>query len=217
MVETVSAIDHPSRWSAGQSIHRQLHDVVVPQMFLLSTGLTALQRRDLSAADETLVRDLAEVATNALSDLRRISRGDVLSAGGDMVRVGGRLRVQTSSATRLTGCQVDLVVEGAATVPAALEDDLVAVAWEGMTNAIRHGRATAVDVALVALNGWIHLCVEDNGSWTSTGDVDSSGIDGLRARAQGWGGEVTVETGDESTRLEFRVPIPGATRSSVAR
>ena len=50
------------RWGPDDSINRQLHDLVVPQLFVLSTGLAALQRRAVAPANESLVEDLAEVA-----------------------------------------------------------------------------------------------------------------------------------------------------------
>ena len=214
----MSVIDHPppSRWSAGQSINRQLHDVVVPQLFLLSTGLTALQRRQRSDADDALVDDLVAVAASAVADLRSISRGHSVGEGGDLVGVAKRLRTATDSLSRLTPCLVHVHVEGNGFVPPRLEDDLVAVLWEGTTNAIRHGRATEVEIELTAANGWLSLTVRDNGTWAWPADMASSGIRGLRDRAVHWGGDLVVEhDGESSTVLAFHVPLPGMTESPV--
>ena len=143
-----AAAAEPGRWGPEPSINRQLHDLVVPQLFVVSTGLAALQRREVTPANETLVRDLAEVAAQALADLRAISRGRPVHDGGALSRVADRLRLATETITRLTDCTVDFVTSGEAVIPGALEDDLAAVTWESLTNAIRHGGATAIGIDL---------------------------------------------------------------------
>ena len=205
----MSVIDHPPppRWSSDQSINRQLHDLVVPQLFVLSTGLTALQRRPAGDGADALMEDLSEVAASALADLRRISRGATVHDSCDLDRVASRLRLAANTVSRLTDCVVELTVEGDVIVPAGLEDDLVAVLWEGMANAIRHGGATRVDVSLSATDACLSLVVADNGTWLWPTDSASTGLTGLRERAVPWRGSLVVDHGDEHTRIEFRVPL----------
>lgn len=205
----MSVIDHPppSRWSSDQSINRQLHDLVVPQLFVLSTGLAALQRRAPGEAADELMHDLSEVAASALADLRRISRGSAVHESGDLQRVAARLQLAANTVSRLTDCAVGLQIEGEMTVPAALEDDLVAVLWEGMANAIRHGGATKIDVALSATDASLSLVVADDGTWRWPADHASTGLAGLDERAERWRGSLTVDHGDRATRIEFRVPL----------
>ncbi len=206
--------DHPganssefSRWGPDQSINRQLHDLVVPQLFVLSTGLAALQRREVAPANEALVRDLAEVAAQALLDLRAISRGQAVHEGGALARVAARLRVATETVTRLTDCAVEFDASGEAIVPGALEDDLVAVTWESLANAIRHGGATAVGVHLRSENDTLSLVVTDNGRWAKAVDAASSGLEGMRDRAVAWHGRAVVDHGDGTTRVVWRIPL----------
>ena len=72
-----------------QSINRQLHDLVVPQLFVYGDRFTALQRRR-SPVEQTLVNDLADVAAQALADLRSISRGQSVYEGSALVRIATR-------------------------------------------------------------------------------------------------------------------------------
>ena len=195
------------RWGPEQSINRQLHDLVVPQLFVLSTGLTALQRRTVAPSNETLVNDLADVAAQALADLRSISRGQSVYEGGALVRIATRLRVATETVSRLTDCEVDFTVSGDTVVSAALEDDLVAVMWESVANAIRHGCATTVTVALCVDDETLSLVVTDNGRWTATADTASGGLAGLCERAAAWRGRAVVEHGDDLTRVVWRIPL----------
>ena len=201
--------DHPGagRWGPGQSINRQLHDLVVPQLFVLSTGLAALRRREFGGPNEALVSDLAEVATQALADLRSISRGQPVHEGGDLTRVATRLRLATETVARLTDTDVEFSVTGEAAVPAALEDDLVAVTWECIANAIRHGEATRVGVELRADAASLSVVVTDDGQWSNEVDTASSGLAGLRDRAATWHGRAVVDHSDAATRVVWRVPL----------
>ena len=215
----MAVTDHSGegRWGPDDSINRQLHDLVVPQLFVLSTGLTALQRREVAPENEALVHDLAEVAAHALADLRSISRGLAVHEGGALTRVATRLRVATETVARLTDCDVEFGASGEAIVPGALEDDLVAVTWEGLTNAIRHGGATSVGVDLRAEHGALSLDVTDNGRWAESTDAASSGLAGLRDRAIAWHGRAIVEHGDGATRVVWRIPLDATGRPLTRR
>ena len=205
----MAVTDHSdaSRWGPGDSINRQLHDLVVPQLFVLSTGLAALERRAAEPANAALVHDLAEVAAQALADLRSISRGQVVHEGGALHRVAARLRVATETVTHLTECEVSFAASGDAHVPGRLEDDLVAVTWESVANAIRHGGATSVDVVLRAEPGSLSLIVTDDGRWAAVTDAASSGIAGLAERASTWQGRAVVDHSDTATRVLWRIPL----------
>lgn len=205
----------PGRWGPEPSINRQLHDLVVPQLFVVSTGLAALQRREVTPANETLVRDLAEVAAQALADLRAISRGRPVHDGGALSRVADRLRLATETITRLTDCTVDFVTSGEAVIPGALEDDLAAVTWESLTNAIRHGGATAIGIDLRSENESLSLIITDNGRWIDVGDAASSGIEGMRDRAVAWHGRAVIDHGDGTTRVVWRIPLDATGRPLI--
>ena len=60
------------------SIERELHDVVVPQLFVLTTGLELLRKQSDTRSAGKLVVDLALTAERVLADLRAISRGERL-------------------------------------------------------------------------------------------------------------------------------------------
>jgi signal transduction histidine kinase len=205
----------PRRWGPDPSINRQLHDLVVPQLFVVSTGLAALQRREVAPANQTLVRDLAEVAAQALADLRAISRGRPVHDGGALSRVADRLRLATETITRLTDCTVDFVTSGEAVIPGALEDDLAAVTWESLTNAIRHGGATAIGIDLRSENESLSLIITDNGRWIDVGDAASSGIEGMRDRAVAWHGRAVIDHGDGTTRVVWRIPLDATGRPLI--
>lgn len=188
------------------AIGRQLHDIVVPQLFVLTTGLTALHRRDGADAGDPLVADLVETATQALSDLRAISRGEAARSVDRVAAVVARLEAETRTVDQLTDCAVDFELTGDADVPPDLGLDLVAFVWEAIANALRHGNAGHVSVSVAVHADAIVVRVHDDGAWQEPTDRWGSGIRGLEERAHRWGGRVAVSGSAEGTRIELRVP-----------
>jgi signal transduction histidine kinase len=66
---------------------------------------------------------------------------------------------------------------------------------ESITNSIRHGHATAIDIFIRQFNGRLLLEVIDNGSG-SEGLVEGYGLQGIRERAASIGGEVAFDNLD---------------------
>jgi signal transduction histidine kinase len=107
-----------------------------------------------------------------------------------------------SPSVRISG-PVDTVV------PPEVGAQAVAVVREGISNALRHGRAQTVTLTVDAGE---HLLVEvrDNGVGIAS-DVARSGLRNLAVRARECGGELKVRTDEPSgTRLTWRVPFPAA-------
>jgi signal transduction histidine kinase len=77
---------------------------------------------------------------------------------------------------------------------------------EALTNTARHAQATAVDVELTATRDRVALGVRDNG--TGIGDTTRrSGLANLRHRAELHGGDLTVDSSPDGTRLIWNVPV----------
>jgi signal transduction histidine kinase len=201
---------------APNDIGRQLHDIVVPQLFVLTTGLAALQRHPDRSGDDCLVDDLVETAAQALADLRAISRGRTLALGGPLHQVVERLIHATQSVAHLSACDVTIEATGdCAVVEPSVDHDIQAVVWEALANAIRHGRANAVAVDIASAEGNLRVVVIDNGSW-QTADPSGTGLAGLRRRAVARKGRFDVQSTESGTRLLWEVPLvtclPGTTR-----
>ena len=191
------------------AIGRQLHDIVVPQLFVLTTGLTALHRRNGAGAVDPLVADLVDTATQALSDLRAISRGEAARSADCVSAVVARLESETRTVDQLTECAVDFELTGDAAVPPDLGLDLVAFVWEAIANALRHGNAGHVSVSVEVQLDALVVRVHDDGAWQEPTDAWGSGIRGLEERADRWGGRVAVSGSTEGTRIELRIPRVG--------
>jgi two-component system, NarL family, sensor kinase len=122
----------------------------------------------------------------ALRHLWESSGGGLRFAGG--VRVGG-------------ACDTDPETKAL----------LFRAAQEGMSNVIRHARATRVDVALENMGGRLVLTVQDDGIGFDTAAPMSGGGIGLYAIREDMaalGGKLLVASGASGTKLEVTIPLP---------
>ncbi|MEZ5245782.1 MAG: ATP-binding protein [Acidimicrobiales bacterium] len=215
----MSSAEPASAWSGPDdvSIGRQLHDIVVPQLFVLTAGLTALRRRGEVRAGDPLVDDLIETATQAVGALRAISRGESAGSADRVSAVVARLEAETRTIGQLTDCAVAFERTGDADIPAEFGLDLVAFVWEAIANALRHGDADHVVVCVVVEEDEFVVRVEDDGAWKEPTDAWGSGIRGLEARAARWTGRVGVAGSPEGTRIELRVSRAGVDQGCARR
>lgn len=185
------------------SIGRQLHDVVVPQLFVVSTGLAALRRR----TDDPLVQELVDATNQALTDLRGISRSRQSQDDTNVLQLLIRLEKQTTIVGRLGGCAVTFECGDDAPLCGDLASDVIAVVWELIANAIRHGAADQVNVSIGASGDQLIVRVDDNGVWKDSVDPLSSGLTGLEVRAVRHDGTVRVHHAETGTSVEWCVVL----------
>ncbi|KAA9374820.1 hypothetical protein F5972_29905 [Microbispora cellulosiformans] len=185
-------------------ISRDLHDGLGHSLtsIVLKGDLAArLVDRDLPAA-KAEVGALVQVAREAAQEVRQVARGYRRMTLTDEVHRAAAL-LESSG----IGCQVNL----AEIAPSREQDE--ALAWavrEGITNILRHTRATTCSIATSNHAGRIHLEIVNNGlppdDARTTGPL-GGGLVGLVERAAQIGG--TVEAGPTSEggfRLTMEVP-----------
>jgi len=96
-------------------------------------------------------------------------------------------------------------------LPQSIEEELLRIGQEAITNAARHARATRIQVDLRQHADSVRLDVRDDGCgfdvdamWSST--TGHYGLTGMRERAARAGGRVTVNSSSSGTHVEAVVP-----------
>jgi signal transduction histidine kinase len=98
-------------------------------------------------------------------------------------------------------------------------DAALRVAQEAVANALRHAKATRVDIYYEAVQGWMKLSVRDDGVGIRnvTPPARSGvGISGMRARAAALGGTLTVEAAADGRGTEVRLSTPADARAVMS-
>jgi signal transduction histidine kinase len=112
------------------------------------------------------------------------------------------------AAAESAGLETDLVLEGSPYEPAAMVSLAVyRVVQEGMTNGLRHGKASRVRVTLIYGDSDLRVRVEDNGAGAKA-IAPGGGLRGIAERLALLGGDVEVDAVlGAGVRLAARLPV----------
>ena len=172
-------------------------------LYAASLSLDALRDGD-RASDPHRTEGLGVVAAmvrDACEELRGAVSGGLESSDESFDE---HLHRRLSALTSPSGAHLELVVEvqfGASTDEAGLHSglahDLVSVAREAVSNAVRHGAATTVDVTMsrhIDPHGcaWLRLSVCDDGSGMRCAPTRTGGLSNMDERARRWNGRCEV-------------------------
>ena len=194
-------------------IARDLHDLVIQRLFAtglqLESAIRMIDDRPAEATQRvhTAVDDLDLTIKEIRSTIYALQ-----SPTGAATTVRGRILEVVDAATDHLGWKPSLRVGGLidTNVAPELADQLIAVLREGLSNVVKHSRATAVVVDVNIRSGppeSLTVSVRDNGVGLPP-DGRRSGLANLDERAQRLGGSFSTSTPDGGgTELHWRVPL----------
>ncbi len=233
LAEARHAQDVAALLDERERIARDLHDLAIQQLFATGMQLETVRRRAARGVDPSELTGIVEDALDNVDSTVRQIRSIVhaLRDPDASAPLAERLRRESSLARTGLGFAPSLVItvdhrvldsaqslDGDAQalddrVGEDLGDDVVAVVREGLANAARHARATAVSVR-VELSGEgpdteVTVEVEDDGAGLPPERDRRSGTDNLAARARRHGGTFTLGTTSEGrgTLLTWKAPV----------
>lgn len=189
---------------------RELHDAVTQKLF--SLRLTARAASALLSADPgRAAREIDRVermAGEALAELRAVI---VELRPADLDRHGlvETLRKHVHLLDRLHPVPIAFTFEGEppGDLPAEVEVAVLRVAQEALHNALRHAKATAIDVRLTRAGSALVLVVSDDGRGFDEAASPGLGLPSMRDRAQAAGGSLGLSTAPGAgTTLRLEVP-----------
>jgi signal transduction histidine kinase len=189
-------------------IARDLHDHVIQRVFAAGLSLQSALPRIADAEAATRVRSAVEQLDETVRDIRTtifdLHTSDSARDGDSLRRRLLDIVTETAGAdlrptVRMSGA-VDALVTG------ELAADVEAVVREGVSNAVRHARASAVTVTL-DVGEDVVVEVVDNGRGIDPA-APRSGLRNLEARARRRAGTVSVvRLEDGGTRLRWHAPL----------
>ncbi len=183
---------------------RELHDGLAQELSFLVTQTRLLSVRHgrlegLDALEDTSRRALDE---------SRLAIGALARPGDEPLDVA--LESAVADLAERMGTSVRLRLSPGVEVEPPTRDALLRIVREAMTNAVRHGGATAVSVELEAGSG-LRLRVVDDGQGFAVDDAAGApagfGLVSMRERAEALGGRLTVASRPgQGTRVELVLP-----------
>jgi signal transduction histidine kinase len=195
-----------------------LHDHVISRLFaaalnldrvagMLDSGpLAARLEVSVDGLDETIfqLRRMIARLQQEVPPVDGIARADV--AGADLI---GRLLEVLAEASPALGFEPDLLLTGLdVPLPEDVDEDLLAVLREALTNIARHARARSAEVEVAASDDRLRVTVTDDGAGIQAALPRSSGLDNLARRARDRHGTFSaVALRRSGTRVTWTVPL----------
>jgi signal transduction histidine kinase len=196
-------------------IARELHDVVAHAVSVMVLQVGAVRHKLPQALEED--RDalgrVERAGRTALAEMRRLL-GAMRREGDDLELAPhpgvDRLDSLLDDVGR-AGLPVQLHVDGDPfPLPRAIDLSAYRIVQEGLTNALKHARASQADVTFHYRSDELQIEVRDNGDGRSTSDGLGHGLVGMRERVKIYGGEMTADTAPEGGFvLGARLPLEG--------
>jgi len=191
---------------------RELHDSVTQTLF--SIGLTAEAATELLDSEPARAREqlghLQELTRTAMLEMRSLIF-ELRPAELETEGLGAALRKHVEVLQRLHDQQIELTVDGDRRLPPEIERALLRIAQEALGNALRHGGARHVRLALDARDSRVLLRVEDDGHGFDPEEAATRsrrlGLTSMRERAEAIGGALAIDSAPgRGTTVEIEVP-----------
>jgi signal transduction histidine kinase len=196
-------------------IARELHDVVGHSVSVMTVQASAVRRR--LKPDQEQEREALEIVEQtgreALAEMRRLvgvlrrpEEAPALAPQPSLEHLD-RLVAQA----RESGLAVEVQIEGEPTqLPPGVDLTAYRLVQEGLTNAIKHARASKADVVVRYADGSVEISVTDDGSGDGDGGGGGHGLVGMRERVTVYGGELEAGPRPEGGySLRARLPVQG--------
>ena len=185
------------RTRLAQELHDTLEQTLTGIALQLDTSSKLFENKPQNASRHLeLARDLV---AQGQTDVRR-SVWDLRSRALEQFDLPGALVTSSKQITEGTDVHIDVTAKGRVRpLPDTVEENLLRIAQEAMTNVIKHSQATAAEIALDYGAKNVVLQIKDNGRGFQRKDCPGPeeghfGLLGITERAKRLGADVTIQS-----------------------
>jgi signal transduction histidine kinase len=194
-------------------IARELHDIVAHavSVMVLQVGAVRHKLPDALAEDSDALRGVEQVGRTALAEMRGLLAA--MRRDGEEAELIPQPGLDGLDALLeeigRAGLPVQLHVDGEpAALPRGIDLSAYRIVQEGLTNALKHARASNAEVTVRYRPDELQIEVRDNGEGSSTSNGLGHGLVGVRERVKIYGGEMSAGTANGSGFiLSTRLPL----------
>ena len=202
-------------WSERQRTAQELHDGLAQNIAFLNLQIRRLADMLDDDAPEHVRADLRKLSDAALDtyDELRMTIGDLRMHPGDGERPIGFLRRIVEAFARRENIEANIDAPADLVVSEEVLAHLTRIVQEALSNAVRHGAATHVDIvlALEAKGSQLRMSIRDDGKGFDAADTNVAeghyGFKTMRERAASMAGSVWFDSRPEQgTTVHIRLP-----------
>jgi signal transduction histidine kinase len=165
-------------------IARELHDIVAHAVSVMVLQIGAVRHGlpETQEDDKDALKGVERTGRTALAEMRRLL-GAMRHDGLDSLL----------SEVGRAGLPVELHLDGdRSPLPRAIDLSAYRIIQEGLTNALKHARATRADVAVRYGSNEVEIEIRDDGRGAVATDGLGHGLVGIRERVKIYGGEMST-------------------------
>ncbi|HEU4665898.1 MAG TPA: histidine kinase [Dokdonella sp.] len=164
-----------------QRLARDLHDTVKQKAFALNLQLATARRVVADAPVAERLEQAQRLTQQIQQELAQIL--DELRASDAELPFAERLRTRVVEWSHLSGIAVHSALDDVPPQAAVVEESLLRIVDEALSNVLRHSGANRVEVALARRQDRIELVIADNGRGAPQAPAAGMGLRNLRERA----------------------------------
>lgn len=200
LLATRRLLEESARTGERLKLSRELHDVAGHSLTALKLNLARLAR-DPALAEREELRVSTMLADELLGQIRQVVSTLRVHDGLDL-----RAALE-ALALPVPGTRIEIDVEAGLRVDDVDHAEAVLRSTqEAITNALRHGRATRIDVHLCRRDGALELTIDNDGAAPAR-VAPGHGLTGMRERLAAIGGTLVLEpTPPRGLRVHARIP-----------
>src|SRR4051794_27956681 len=193
-----------SRWA------RELHDETLQQLAGLRVLLAGARRSGDAERAFAAIDEAVELLGDGIADLRALIT-ELRPAALDELGAQAALETLVARVAQQSGLEIDLETDLGETAERyvdEIESTTYRLVQEGLTNVVKHAKATRVEVRVTDLDDTLEILLRDDGSGFETNENGSGfGLIGMRERVALVHGTLDVESAPGSgTTLRARIP-----------
>lgn len=187
-----------------ERIARNLHDVVIQNLYATSLSLAIAGKKSGAEVEEEFNR-----AISSLDSIINEIRNEILDLESQKSSQL-RLRLEDTLVPILnpTNAEFELFIE-VPTLPEDVQAHIRAVCLEATSNAVRHGNASRIRIRISRHGDGLYCTISDNGTGIPEKYQHQNGLHNLRERAQSLGGIMEIQTNTHGgTTISWSIPYP---------
>ncbi|MFZ0015595.1 MAG: GAF domain-containing sensor histidine kinase [Acidimicrobiia bacterium] len=190
-----------------QRIARDLHDSVIQEMFAVGLSLQGLSQLVDSPQAETTLLDAVDRLDHSVEALRRYIF-ELRSAEGPTRDLASRLQEVVARMGSAYPATVTLEVSDSWSDDTGVDDEIVMVVTEALSNALRHSGAETVEVVVTGDAAGCDIRVHDDGhGFDLDAPVSGMGLQNLRNRVATLGGELRLLSSESGTDVHASITL----------
>lgn len=185
---------------------REMHDGVAQDIASMGYVVDALMTSASSPQQEQALRQLRDMISRVVAEVRR-SVMTLRTQAGSSESLGAAIATLARHLSDVSGTPIKVTVdERTSRLRHEVEAELLRIAQEAMNNAVKHSKASLIDVHCRVQAPYAEIVVADDGLGLQAGRRDSHGLSIMRERAALIGGVLEVRSSpSRGTTVSVRV------------